>query len=657
MSLTKYPHIFTPVQVGNMTLKNRIQFSPIVTNHADFETGRVNRELLEFVGNQAKTGVGLVTIGSTPVNFKNGRDFYGCLSVTNDLDIAGLSLLTDEVHNADCKLSAELVHAGQWAALNNMQAWVPSVIPEYHKELNPDMNMFKEITRAEMLTVIDDYVASVRRCKEAGFDMVMAHFAHGNLLSAFLSTNWNRRGDAYGGSAEKRWKFPLEVLEAMYSVTKGEIPIEMRVVGDERFPGGTPIEERIAFLKEASRYIDMLCVSTGMIKYSENCAECYNMPSYYMPRGLNVEHAAAFKEALGDKLVVSVVGGINDINLAEEIIASGKADMVAMAKALLADDRMIVKAERGKEEDIAPCMRCMYCLRNLGGAHNRGCAVNPRMGWEYRYPRVVPVAKKKKVMIIGGGPGGMQAARTLTERGHDVVLYEKSNELGGRLAEASSMWVKEGFRRYKDYAVRKTMECGAQIHLGTMATAETVKAEAPDALIIAAGAEELRPPIKGIDGSNVVSVVDVDRGTVATGQKVVICGAGMSGAECGMCLGKEGKEVTIVDMAAENSLYKNLKGFTLPIFKKYLSDYNVKALYETKVKEITDKGVLIETADGEEKLLEADTVIIALGLRPNRQMIDELNSIVPETYIIGDSKKIGIIGDATNSAWRASIEI
>ena len=251
----------------------------------------------------------------------------------------------------------------------------------------------------------------------------------------------------------------------------------------------------------------------------------------------------------------------------------------------------------------------------------------------------------------------MEATRVLRERGHDVVLFEKNEELGGRLVEASAMWVKEGFRRYKDYAIRKTMESGAEIHLGTTVTADTVREVAPDALIIAVGADELMPPIKGIKGDNVVSVVDVDRGLAQTGKKVVICGAGMSGAECGMCLGREGKEVTIVDMASEASLRKHMQGFTLPIFNKYLDDYGVKALYETKVKEITGQGVIVEYANGETELLEADTVVIALGLRPNARLIDELNSVVPETYIIGDAHKVGVIGDATNEAWRVAIEI
>ena len=653
MAFTKHPHIYQPIQVGSMTLKNRIQYSPIVSNHADVETGRVNRELLDFVGNQAQTGCALVTIGSTPIDFEHGRDFYSCLSATNDLDLPGLSLLTDEVHRYDCKLSAELIHAGQWAALNGIEAWVPSVIPKYHK----DPKLYHEITRSEMLVVIDHYMKAVERCMAAGFDMVMAHFAHGNLVSGFLSTLWNQRTDEYGGSAKNRWKFPLEVLEAMYSVTKGRIPIEMRVVGDERIPGGTDIKERIEFLKEASRYVDMLCVSTGTLMYSDGEAMCYNMPSYYTSNGLNVEAAAAFKEALGDKVAVSVVGGINTLEMADHIIATGKADIVAMAKALMADDRMIVKGERGQDEDIAPCMRCMYCLRNVGGAHIRGCAVNPHLGWEYRYPRFIPAKKKRKIMIVGGGPGGMEAARILTERGHQVSLYEKTGTLGGRLPEASALWLKEGFRRYHEYAVRKTMECGADIHLNTAATADTIRAEAPDVVILATGANELRPPIRGIDGANVVSVVDVDRGNAKVGQKVVVCGAGMSGSECAMGLGKEGKQVTVVDMRPQDQLYKNLKDFTLPIFLKLLRDNGVDTRYETAVQEITDKGVLVKGPDGKEELLEADTVILAFGLKADQAELEALSSVVPETYIIGDAHKIGIIGDATNDAYRICLEI
>ena len=653
MPLNHFPHIYRPIQVGSMTMKNRIQFSPIVSNHAGVEDGRVGHELLEFVSTQAQTGCGLVTIGSTPVNFEEGRDFYSCLSATSDQDVPGLGLLADEVHRWDCNLSAELIHAGQWAALNGKEAWVPSVVEKYHQV----PRRYREIGRTEMLKVIEDYMAATRRCMEAGFDMVMAHFAHGNLVSAFLSTLWNRRGDAYGGSPRNRWRFPLEVLEAVYSVTQGKIPIEMRVVGDERIPGGTDISERIEFLKEASRWVDMLCVSTGTLMYTDGECFCYNMPGYYTEPGLNVAHAAAFKEALGDKVAVSVVGGISTLEQAEEILASGKADIVAMAKALMADDRMIVKGERGREEDIVPCMRCMYCLRNVGGAHIRGCAVNPRMGWEYRYPRFLPMRKKKKVLIAGGGPGGMEAARILAERGHEVILCEKESALGGRLPEASSLWMKDGFRRYYDYAVRKTLACGAEVRLNTPVTPELIRQERPDTLILATGAKEFRPPVPGVNGPKVVSVVDADRGNAAVGQKVVVCGGGLSGAECAMALGREGKQVTVVDLLPEEELHKNISEFNLPIFLKLLRENGVDSRYETAVLEIGEKGVRVRAGDGTEEWLEADTVIAAFGIRADRAELEALSDLVPETYIIGDAHKVGVIGDATNDAWRVCLQI
>jgi NADPH-dependent 2,4-dienoyl-CoA reductase/sulfur reductase-like enzyme len=400
----------------------------------------------------------------------------------------------------------------------------------------------------------------------------------------------------------------------------------------------------------------MLCVSSGTLMYTDGECFSYNMPGYYTDPGLNVAHAAAFKEALGDKVAVSVVGGISTLAEAEAILAEGKADIVAMAKALMADDRMIVKGERGQEEDIVPCMRCMYCLRNVGGAHLRGCAVNPRMGWEYRYPRFLPMRKKKKVLIAGGGPGGMEAARILSQRGHEVVLCEKASALGGRLPEASSLWLKDGFRRYFDYAVRKTLVCGADVRLNTPVTVEFIRQEKPDTLILATGAKEFRPSIPGVNGSNVLSVVDVDRGKASVGQKVVVCGGGLSGAECAMALGHEGKQVTVVDVLPEEELHKNISEFNLPILLKRLKENGVELRYETAVKEIGPQGVLV-SCGGKEEWLEADTVVAAFGIRADKAELETLRDLVPETYVIGDAHKVGVIGDATNDAWRVCLQI
>ena len=650
MPLNRFPHVYQPIQVGNMTLKNRIQYSPIVTNHAGLISGNVTNELLEFVSAQGRTGASLVTIGSTPVNFREGRDFFGCLSATKDEDIQGLTMLANELHRYDCKLSAELIHAGQWGALTlpeDKQAWVPSIVEPYH-----DPKRFHEITRAEMLTVIDDFVAALNRCVTSFFDMAMIHYAHGNLMSAFLSTLWNKRGDQYGGSEKNRWRFPLELLEAAYDAVKGKIPLEMRIVGDERLPGGTPIDERIRFLKEAQKYIDMIVVSTGTLMYGE--AFSYNMPNYYIPEGVNVPHAAAFKEACPG-LVVSVVGGIATLEHAEEIIKSGKADIVAMAKALMADVDFVTKGERGLEKEIRPCIRCLYCLRrNNNDLHIAGCAVNPSLGWEYRLSSPAPAQKKKKVMVIGGGPAGMAATEYLTARGHDVVVYEKAKNLGGRLHEASTLSLKEGFRRYFEYIVRKVNESGAKIILGKEAGVGEIKAEAPDALIIAVGANPLVPPIKGIDGPNVVGVCEVDRKEAATGKRVVVCGAGLSGAECALDLGMEGKEVTLVDMLPEDLFYKDPVrdvDFNRNSLSRLLSENGVKLMPECTVQEFTADGVIVKKADGTEQKLECDTAVTAFGLERDTDMIEKLNEVVPETYIIGDAYKVGLIGEAINRAF------
>ena len=653
MPLTKFPHVYQPIQVGNMRLKNRVQYSPIVTNHAGFRSGEVTHQLLEFVSAQAKTGVSLVTIGSTPVNFEEARDFYGCLSATKDDDIPGLTQMAEELHRYDCKLSAELIHGGQWGAMTlpeGRMGWVPSVVEPYH-----DPKRLREITRAEMLTVIDDFVAALKRCMKSFFDMAMIHYAHGNLMSAFLSTCWNRRGDQYGGSEKNRWRFPLELLEAAYDTVKGTMPLEMRIVGNEYMPGGTQIDERIRFLKEAEKYIDMIVVSAGNLMYGE--AFSYNMPGYYIPEGVNVDSAAAFKEACPN-LVVSVCGGIATLEHAEEIIKTGKADIVAMAKALMADYDYVNKGARGLEKEIRPCLRCLYCLKGVNnGSHLSGCAVNPPLGWEYRKFTPVPALKKKKVMIVGGGPGGMAAAQYIAERGHEVVLYEKADKLGGRMFEASALKIKDGFRRYFEYTVRKTNESCTRIILGKEVNAATVKEEAPDALIIATGGKPFIPDIKGIDGSSVKDVSEVDRGEVGTGKKVVVCGAGMSGTECALALAMDGKDVTLVDILPEEKFYNDITHFSKPTIARMLSENNVKLMPKYTVVEFTADAVIAKNEDGERVSIPCDTAVAAFGVVPNEELVAELSEIVPETKVIGDAIEPGRIGDAIGMAFWHTMDV
>jgi 2,4-dienoyl-CoA reductase-like NADH-dependent reductase (Old Yellow Enzyme family)/thioredoxin reductase len=648
-SETPFPHVFEPIRIGTMTLKNRVQFSPLVSGHAETVTGASNPELVEFLGAQARSGVGLVTIGSSPIDFDRARDYFGCLSVTRDSDVCDLSVIAEEVHRYGAKLSIELTHAGAIGDKGclNGPALVPSVIPRFH-----DPSRTKEVDRAEMDEVREHWVACVRRVRKAGFDMAMIHGAHGNLFASFLSPALNQRTDDYGGSAENRMRFPLEVLRACRQEVGCRLNLELRLSGDERIEGGTSLEERIGFIEAASEYIDLVVVSSGMFMDAQ--AVKFMIPSYHLPHLVNVETAARIKAAVS--VPVSVVGGVCTIAEAEQVLASGKADMVAMARALVADQDLVTKARRGRAADIRPCLRCLECLRGPSVGSPLRCAVNPQAGRELKYREVSLARRRKKVLIVGGGPAGMTAARTAVERGHDVTLWEKADRLGGRLYEASALPQKDTFRAYIDWAVRATLACGAHVALGTEATPEAVAAEAPDALIVAAGAPLAPPPFPGADLPSVITVVDADLGRRPVGERVLVVGGGVSGSECAAALAMEGRTVTVVDVLPRKALCWDLVDLTRIALFKLMQDHGVERV-QARVDEITPVGVTATLPDGAAAQLPADTVVLACGLRPDSAALQALLDAVPESYLVGDGNNVGSIFTANRDAFDVAVEV
>jgi NADPH-dependent 2,4-dienoyl-CoA reductase/sulfur reductase-like enzyme len=396
----------------------------------------------------------------------------------------------------------------------------------------------------------------------------------------------------------------------------------------------------------------LVVVSTGGFLSAH--AVSHMLPSYHRPHMLNVERAAEIKKSVS--LPVSVVGRVTCIEEAEEILAAGKADMVAMARALIADQELVTKAKLGRARDIRPCLGCLECVRGPAIGAPLRCTVNPQAGREVKY-REIPLARtKKRVLVIGGGPAGMTAARTLRERGHEVTLWEQSQQLGGRLHEASALPQKDTFRNYVEWAVRTTNASGATIVLGKQATPEAIAAEAPDAVIVAAGAELLRPAIEGIDLPHVVTVSDVDLGLKPTGETVAVCGGGMSGSECALGLAMEGKRVKVVDVLPTKQLCREAIDLVRVALFSLMKQYGVERV-QASVDKITASGLTLALPDGAQVELQADSVVLAFGLRPDTSALAPLLDVVPESYLVGDCNKVGSIFGANHDAFNVAVEV
>ena len=650
MSFNKYPNVFSPIRIGNMEVKNRIQFSPMVSSLST-PTGGVSPELLGYIKYQAQSGVGVITIGSTPIDHINGVDFFGALDVTSDDNITDLRRISEITHRYGVKISCELVHAGRSAPKcfrPNSPAIAPSAIPVENGPTD-----IREMNETDMEIVRNEYCDVAERLMKAGFDMVMVHAAHGNLLAQFMSPKYNRRTDEYGGSFENRVRWPLSVLKAMRERVGRGLCIDMRISGDELVPGGMGIEETKAFIRLAQEYIDTVHVSQGLIVEPRYMP--YTMPAFYLPHCHNVKWSEQVKADPEIHIPVTVVGSITTIAEAEEIIASGKADMVAMARQLMCDNQLLHNAYRGEEEKTRPCLRCHECAP-AEIVHLR-CATNPRLGREFELGEIQPSRHPRKVVVVGGGVAGCMAAKTLVERGHEVILMEQGDKLGGRLHEISCLSFKFDMRRHLKWLMSSTMECGAKILLNTEATPEIILALKPDVVFIATGADRIAPPIPGLNRSNVHHVLDVDTGREAVGDTVVVCGGGLSGTESALQLAMEGKKVTVVDMLPVEQFARDHSPAPRGMLLQLLEQYGVKLIGSVRVCEIGDDGVAVQSMDGAKTVLPCDDVVAAFGMKKNDRLLKQMQELMPDVIAVGDCNVVKNIKNANQVAFNLALDL
>lgn len=627
-----YEKVFQPLKIGKLTAKNRIEVSPAEPFLAT-KDGMVTDEFVTFTAAMAKGGAGIVTVGDSPVTKEYAEHNHFVINLSDPFIVHGLVKITDAIHRYGALASIEL-----------------NLREEY---------VLSEMTEEDISGIINAFADAAERCKKGGFDMVMIHAGHGHVIANFMSPMLNKRKDEYGcDTVENRCRFPAEVIDAVRSRIGDEMAIELRVSGDELTEGGVGLEDALVNAKYLQSRIDMIHVSVGNL-YNVASISRMIQPAY-LPMATNVEYAERFKKEL--EIPVVTVGSFN-MPLAEQALKEGKADMVAMIRAFIADPDQVNKAKAGNDDEIRPCIRCSICTGDdpHGCPKPLRCSVNALSGRNQEFSVIPKAEKPKKVVIVGGGCAGMEAARRLVERGHHPVLYEQQPHLGGSLIAAGANAIKGDVKRYLDWSVHMTHKTKEiDIRLGTAVTEELIKAEKPDALIIAVGSEPIIPNLPGISGKNVVLAQDIDMGKAVCGKKVVLAGAGLTGTETTVTLARDGHEVTVIDMLtlAEIDSKGNASSSIIRSIRKLAAAENIVYLEKHRLTEVREGSVVCLNAAGEEVTLMCDTLVLSLGVKPREETLRRLKDIVPDTIVIGDcNSRAGNITSAVREGFYAAMNI
>ena len=642
-----YPHLASPITINNLTFKNRILGAPMSNPELD-SVCNMRKEEIAFHENRARGGLAGVAIGLGIVD-AIGRSHTKEVKLYDVMSLPSLKEAANAMHRHNCNAVMELAHGGKFAnARGHGSAEGVNIGP--NDEINGEGHPVRSMTEEDIYRVADCFGQAAKLVKEAGFDMVLIHGGHGWLLGQFSSPAMNHRTDRWGGSLENRMRFSLLVIEKVREAVGPDFPIEFRMSGAEFTKGGYGIEEGIEMAKAIDGKVDIIHVSAGVHEDPEVFVRTH--PSMFIEHGCNVYLAAEIKKHV--KTPVATLGGLNDPDMMEEIIATGKADIIEIARQSICDPYFPEKAFSGNKDDITRCCRCFTCFYNYLTNRTFCCAFNPIVGREMESFYGAPATTPKKVVVVGGGPGGMYAAITAAQRGHTVTLYEKNSRLGGQLLSEQYIPFKQDMYRFVQVLEGRLREAGVDVRLNTALTAEQAEALQADVILAAVGAKPIVPPIPGIDSTKVVTLDALHQKDPAIGQKVVILGGGLVGSECAIYLDGLGKDVTIVEMkddwAADSYfMHKNA-------MKIYMRNSGIRIHVNTTAKAVTDAGLLCDSPNGE-RLLEADTILLAAGMKADRVCAESFYNAAPRVFEIGDCIRAGRVVDAVTDGYYRALDI